>query len=200
MPCSLIAWHFFCQQRVHLNKMKTYTELINSHRKRKASSSTEPPMKNAKLTDSLTGSRRATQATFDKLVLTFVCEANQPFSVVETTSFKTVMETLQPQCTVMTRKTLQRTWRAFGLKALCCEKLRFGNFCFLCLNLLFCKDVIYFYSFFKFYYLKYQNSHIILYICLSDYIMSKKNKSDIPIKQLLSTWVVFSPNTSLLGV
>lgn len=63
-------------------------------------------MKNAKLTDSFTGSRRITQATFDKLLLTFVCEANQPFSIVETSSFKTMMETLQPQCTVMTRKTL----------------------------------------------------------------------------------------------
>uniref|UniRef100_I3JQD7 HAT C-terminal dimerisation domain-containing protein n=1 Tax=Oreochromis niloticus TaxID=8128 RepID=I3JQD7_ORENI len=86
--------------------MKMYTELMDSHRKRKSSSSTKPPMKNTKLTDSFTGSRRVTQATFDKLLLTFVCEANQPFSIVETSSFKTMMETLQPQCTVMTRKTL----------------------------------------------------------------------------------------------
>ncbi|CAI5646499.1 uncharacterized protein LOC109202921 [Oreochromis niloticus] len=50
-------------------------------------------MKNVKLTDSFTGSRRITQATFDKLLLTFVCEANQPFSIVETSSFKTMMET-----------------------------------------------------------------------------------------------------------
>ncbi|XP_025757020.1 uncharacterized protein LOC109203673 isoform X1 [Oreochromis niloticus] len=92
--------------RVHSNKLRMYTELMDSHRKRKSSSSTEPPMKNAKLTDSFTGSRRITQATFDKLLLTFVCEANQPFSIVETSSFKTMMETLQPQCTVMTRKTL----------------------------------------------------------------------------------------------
>ncbi|KAL7389461.1 hypothetical protein ABVT39_004275 [Epinephelus coioides] len=41
----------------------------------------------------------------DKLVLNFVCEGNQPFSVVETPSFKTMIETLQPH-TVMTRKTL----------------------------------------------------------------------------------------------
>ncbi|KAL3983521.1 oligodendrocyte myelin glycoprotein [Sarotherodon galilaeus] len=92
--------------RVHSNKLRMYTELMDSHRKRKSSSSTEPPMKNAKLTDSFTGSRRITQATFDKLLLTFVCEANRPFSIVETSSFKTMMETLQPQCTVMTRKTL----------------------------------------------------------------------------------------------
>lgn len=61
-------------------------------------------MKNAKIT-AFTAPRRVTQATLDKLVLNFVCEANQPFSVVETPSFKTMIETLQPH-TVMTRKTL----------------------------------------------------------------------------------------------
>ncbi|XP_052463040.1 uncharacterized protein LOC128020264 [Carassius gibelio] len=39
------------------------------------------------------------------MVLNFVCEANQPFSVVEKPSFKTLIETLQPH-TIMTRKTL----------------------------------------------------------------------------------------------
>lgn len=61
-------------------------------------------MKNAKIT-AFTAPRRVTQATLDKLMLNFVCEANQPFSVVETPSFKTMIETLQPH-TVMTRKTL----------------------------------------------------------------------------------------------
>lgn len=61
-------------------------------------------MKNAKIT-AFTAPRRVTQATLDKLMLNFVCEANQPFSVVETPSFKTMIETLQPH-TVMTRKML----------------------------------------------------------------------------------------------
>lgn len=63
-------------------------------------------MKNAKITNSLTSPRGVAQTTLDKLVLNFVCEANQPFSVVETPSFKVMIETLQPQRTVMTRKTL----------------------------------------------------------------------------------------------
>lgn len=84
--------------------MKTLTELIHSYRKWKSSSSIEPSMKNVKLTDSITDSQRVTRATFDKLVLTFVFEANQPFS--ETTSFTTTIGTLQPQWTVMRRETL----------------------------------------------------------------------------------------------
>ncbi|XP_039599784.1 uncharacterized protein LOC120522979 [Polypterus senegalus] len=118
------------RQRVHPNKMQTCTELIDSQRKRKSSSSTEPPMKNAKVTDSLTGSRQVTQAMFDKLVLTFVCEANQPISVVETTSFKTMMETLQPQCTVMTRKTLFSKIQeaAKNMKSIIIKKLSTVNY------------------------------------------------------------------------
>ncbi|XP_034534155.1 uncharacterized protein LOC117808543 [Notolabrus celidotus] len=95
--------------RVHPNKLNKYTDLMESNRKRKSSSSSddEPPLKNVKITNSLAvPPRRVTQATFDKLVLNFVCEANQPFSVVETPSFKNMIETLQPHCTVMTRKTL----------------------------------------------------------------------------------------------
>lgn len=61
-------------------------------------------MKNAKI-PAFAAPGRVTQATLDKLVLNFVCEANQPFSVVEMPSFKTLIETLQPH-TVMTRKTL----------------------------------------------------------------------------------------------
>ncbi|XP_060787122.1 uncharacterized protein LOC132892769 isoform X1 [Neoarius graeffei] len=93
--------------RVHPNKLKKYIDLIESHRKRRLSSSEEPPSKNARITSSFTVlSQRVSQATLDKLVLNFVCQANQPFSVVETPSFKTMIETLQPQCTVLTRKTL----------------------------------------------------------------------------------------------
>ncbi|KAL3992505.1 pogo transposable element with ZNF domain [Sarotherodon galilaeus] len=84
---------FFCQQRVHSNKIRMYTELMDSHRNRKS---------------------RITQATFDKLLLTFVCEADQPFSI----------------CTVMTRKTLcskiQHT--AKNMKSIIIKKLSTVNY------------------------------------------------------------------------
>uniref|UniRef100_A0A673A804 BED-type domain-containing protein n=2 Tax=Sphaeramia orbicularis TaxID=375764 RepID=A0A673A804_9TELE len=92
--------------RVHPNNLMRYTDLIESHRKWKSSSSDEPPMKNAKIINSLTVSRWVTQGTPDKLVLKFIYEASQPFSLVETSSFKNMIETLQPQCTVMMRKSL----------------------------------------------------------------------------------------------
>ena len=58
------------------------------------------------MTHPLTSPRRVTQTVLDKLVVDFVCESGQPFSLVEKPSFKRMIETLQPQCTVMTRKTL----------------------------------------------------------------------------------------------
>ncbi|XP_024139972.1 uncharacterized protein LOC112153794 [Oryzias melastigma] len=92
--------------RIHPNKLIKYTELVDSNKKRKCSSSDEPPTKSMKITDLWIPPRRLTQATVDRLVLNFVCEANQPFSVVERQSFKTMIETLHPHCTLMTRKTL----------------------------------------------------------------------------------------------
>lgn len=50
-----------------------------------------------KIKDSFTPLRRVTQATLDRLVLNFVFEADQPFSVVETQSVK--IETLHSDCT-----------------------------------------------------------------------------------------------------
>ncbi|KAI7791423.1 hypothetical protein IRJ41_018873 [Triplophysa rosa] len=50
---------------------------------------------------------KVTQAVIDKLLINFVCEGNQPFSIVELPSFRKIIQTLQPQCTVMTRKTLR---------------------------------------------------------------------------------------------
>lgn len=49
-----------------------------------------------------------TQAEVDKLLVNFVCEDNQPFYVMELPLFKKniYIETQQPQCIVMTRKTL----------------------------------------------------------------------------------------------
>ena len=63
-------------------------------------------MNKANIISSLTSPQRVTQTALDKLLVNFVCEAGQPFSVVEKPSFKRMIETLQPQCTVMTRKTL----------------------------------------------------------------------------------------------
>ena len=128
--CKYISIFFFCQQRVHPTKLTKYIDLIESHRKRRSSSAEEPPTKNAKITSSFTvPSRRVTQATLNKLVLNFVCQANQPFSVVEAPSFKTMIETLQPQCTVITRKTLccRIQEAAKTLKSIVIKKLKAVN-------------------------------------------------------------------------
>ncbi|XP_046707916.1 uncharacterized protein LOC124387547 [Silurus meridionalis] len=71
--------HRLFPQRVHANKLAKHTDLIENHRKRKSSADTL--VKNAKIT-AFAAPWRVTQATLDKLVLNFVCEANQPFSVV----------------------------------------------------------------------------------------------------------------------
>lgn len=60
-----------------------------------------------KITDSLAVPPQwLIQTTLNKLVLNFVCETSQPFSLGEIPSLKNMIETLQPQCAVMTRKTL----------------------------------------------------------------------------------------------
>ncbi|MEQ2233408.1 hypothetical protein ILYODFUR_021443 [Ilyodon furcidens] len=69
-----------------------YTQLVNSNKKAEIISD-EPPMQSVKITDMLISPRQVTQATIDRLVLNFVCEASQPFSVVEAPPFKTCQAT-----------------------------------------------------------------------------------------------------------
>lgn len=88
--------------------MKVYTDLIES-RKRGSAAFDEPHSKKNPTIKSAFSAlvTRVMQAVVDKLLVNFVCDGNQPFSVVELPSFKKIIETLQPQCTVMTRKTLR---------------------------------------------------------------------------------------------
>lgn len=39
---------------------------------------------------------KVTQAVIDKLLINFVCEGNPPFSIVELSSYRKIIETLQP--------------------------------------------------------------------------------------------------------
>ncbi|KAI2644400.1 Zinc finger BED domain-containing protein 4 [Labeo rohita] len=77
-------------------------------RKRASDSVDEPnSKKNPKIISAVSSpATKVTQAVIDKLLISFVCEGSQPFSIVELPSFRKIVETLQPQCTVMTRKTL----------------------------------------------------------------------------------------------
>uniref|UniRef100_A0A3Q3AHZ6 HAT C-terminal dimerisation domain-containing protein n=1 Tax=Kryptolebias marmoratus TaxID=37003 RepID=A0A3Q3AHZ6_KRYMA len=104
--------------RIHLNTLKKYTELADSNKK-----------KSVKITDSLISPRRVTQAKLDRLIVNFVCEASQPFSLVEAPSFKNIIESFHPQCTLITRKTLcckiQET--AKNLKSIIIKKLSAMN-------------------------------------------------------------------------
>ncbi|XP_067298604.1 zinc finger BED domain-containing protein 4-like [Pseudorasbora parva] len=115
--------------RIHPNKLKVYEELIKS-RKRGSSDSVvvdEPhSKKNPKIMSAFSSpATKVTQGVIDKLLINFVCEGNQPFSIVELPSFKKMIETLQPQCTVMTRKTLRlKVQDAFGnMKSAIVQKL-----------------------------------------------------------------------------
>uniref|UniRef100_A0A3Q3AB51 Uncharacterized LOC108248749 n=1 Tax=Kryptolebias marmoratus TaxID=37003 RepID=A0A3Q3AB51_KRYMA len=115
--------------RIHPNSLMKYSELVDSNKKRKSSSSDEPPRKSVKITDSLISPRRVTQAKLDRLIVNFVCEASQPFSVVEAPSFKNIIESLHPQCTLMTRKTLccRIQEAAKNLKSIIIKKLSAVN-------------------------------------------------------------------------
>ena len=99
---------FSFQQRVHPNKLKLYTDCIENSRKRNSSPAPtdEPHLKNAKISAFSMSVPRVRQATFDKALLNFICEGGQPFSVVKLPSFKSMVQTLQPHCTIMSRKTV----------------------------------------------------------------------------------------------
>lgn len=97
-------------QRIHPNKLKVYEELMKTRKRASDSVTVDEPhsKKNQKVMSAFSSpATKVTQEVMDNLLINFVCEGNQPFSVVELPSFKKLIETLQPQCTVMTRKTLR---------------------------------------------------------------------------------------------
>ncbi|XP_041834997.1 uncharacterized protein LOC121635749 [Melanotaenia boesemani] len=78
---------------------------MESNKKRKSTASDDQKMKSAKIKQYFSPGG-VTQATFDKLLLDFICESSQAFSVVEMASFKRLMAAAHPPRVVMTRKTL----------------------------------------------------------------------------------------------
>lgn len=64
-------------------------------------------MKQMKIKDYSTSCRQVTQSTADRLVVEFVCDSLQPFTIVELPTFKNLIHTMQPSCTVMSRPTVK---------------------------------------------------------------------------------------------
>ena len=75
--------------------------------KRKASvfGASAKPAKQTKL--NFNQANNANQITVNSAILEFVCGACMPFSIVENPSFCSLIKTLQPNCTVPTRKTVK---------------------------------------------------------------------------------------------
>ena len=75
--------------------------------KRKASEfgTSTKPAKQTKL--NFNPENKASQITVNSAILEFICGACMPFSIVENPSFCSLIKTLQPNCTVPTRKTIK---------------------------------------------------------------------------------------------
>ena len=75
--------------------------------KRKASvlGASTKPAKQTKL--NFNPKNNASQKTVNSAILEFICGACMPFSIVENPSFCSLIKTLQPNCTVPTRKTVK---------------------------------------------------------------------------------------------
>ncbi|XP_072536994.1 zinc finger BED domain-containing protein 4-like [Salminus brasiliensis] len=94
-------------QRKHPSKLKAFSDFVAT-RKRPL----EPPgspSKQAKISHLMAvgANRHVSQAKVDKLLIKFICEGFHPFSVVEQPDFKELLLTLNPQCKVINRPTLQ---------------------------------------------------------------------------------------------
>ncbi|GAA6095235.1 uncharacterized protein LOC113065358 [Tachysurus ichikawai] len=95
-------------ERKHPQKMKDYENCIAQRRKRKKTPCSSNSSKQCRIDQMMSGvAKQVPQSTVDKLVINFICEGLQPFSVVEQPSFKTLINTLQPSATVMSRPTVR---------------------------------------------------------------------------------------------
>ncbi|XP_034159778.2 E3 SUMO-protein ligase ZBED1-like [Pangasianodon hypophthalmus] len=93
-------------ERKHPSKLKQYNECVlkgkNSEEQR-----CDSAVKQMKIKDYSMSCRQVTQSTIDRLVVEFVCESLQPFTIVELPTFKNLIHTMQPSCTVMSRPTVK---------------------------------------------------------------------------------------------
>ncbi|XP_060742575.1 uncharacterized protein LOC132856807 isoform X2 [Tachysurus vachellii] len=95
-------------ERKHPQKMKDYENCIAQRRKRKETPCSSNSSKQCRIDQVISGgAKQVPQSTVDKLVINFICEGLQPFSVVEQPAFKTLINTLQPGATVMSRPTVR---------------------------------------------------------------------------------------------
>ncbi|XP_018956210.2 uncharacterized protein LOC109086182 [Cyprinus carpio] len=99
--------------RKHPSKIDQYNDIVTaaarSQRKTTATPNKLSSSKQAKLPDVMlaAASKRVPQTTVDKLIINFICESVQPFTVVEQPAFKELITTLQPQAKVISRSTVR---------------------------------------------------------------------------------------------
>ncbi len=96
----------FFLQRKHPLKLKQYNECVLK-RKNSEEQRCDSAVKQMKIKDYSTSCRQVTQSTADRLVVEFVCDSLQPFTIVELPTFKNLIHTMQPSCTVMSRPTVK---------------------------------------------------------------------------------------------
>jgi len=83
-------------------KLKQYNECILK-RKNSEEQRCDSAVKQMKIKDFPVSCRQVSQSTVDRLVVDFVCESLQPFTVVELPTFKNLICTMQPMyCYVQT--------------------------------------------------------------------------------------------------
>ncbi|KAG1924762.1 zinc finger BED domain-containing protein, partial [Pimephales promelas] len=87
--------------------MQDYEDCIAQRSKRKKETTSSSSSKQRRIDQMISGgAKQVSQATLDKLVINFICEGLQPFSVVEQPAFKTMINTLHPSATLMSRPTV----------------------------------------------------------------------------------------------
>lgn len=94
---AIIRYYF---QRQHPGSLSEFESLL---RKRKTCEAPTPERKQPKISFA---SETTSQVKLDRLVLNFVVDSLQPFSVVEAESFVNLLQYVAPNCTPMTRRML----------------------------------------------------------------------------------------------
>ena len=92
-------------QRLHHSKLAAYTALTTPSKGKLEQSSCSTAARQMRLNQCGLRASSVSQATVDRLVVDFVTEALLPFSVVGLPSFKRLVTGLQPNRTVLCRKT-----------------------------------------------------------------------------------------------
>ncbi|XDV53656.1 hypothetical protein PO909_022103 [Leuciscus waleckii] len=97
----------FSNSRKHIDKLQDYEDCIAQQSKEKKETSSSSLSNQCRIDQMISLSRGVSQAILDKLVINFICEGLQPFSVVEQPAFKTLIKCLHPSATLMSRPTVR---------------------------------------------------------------------------------------------